>query len=227
MLFLVHFLTTIRLHGSSREPSTYEPLARREDEPTSATRDVASGSDIQDRYHFSFSILFLILSILPLNALILVVWVRNLAVGSFAPFSSDHHVLSIFGFMALVEALHSGKMIPRTTHASAYVYSRRQVFIFTRVETLTALLIRRHRRLSRATWFSVGATVAYSLVYGIRRAYGVYTLENIFASWLALLMSGDQVTAFLEVARSPKEALNRASTRKVASIAATDPKLEE
>lgn len=55
------------------------------------------------------------MTLLPINALILVVWVRNLAVGWLAPFSSDHNVLMVLGFLANVEALHSGKMLQRST----------------------------------------------------------------------------------------------------------------
>lgn len=61
------------------------------------------------------------MTLLPMNAMILVVWVRNLAVGWLAPFSSDHNVLNILGFLLNVEAVHSGKMLKRSE--GGYVHS--------------------------------------------------------------------------------------------------------
>src|SRR3954447_23581370 len=51
--------------------------------------------------------------VLPINILVLVVWVHNLAVHWLTPFSSHHNVLSIMPLLLLVETLTSGKMIPR------------------------------------------------------------------------------------------------------------------
>ncbi|GAA6036547.1 hypothetical protein NBRC10512_000633, partial [Rhodotorula toruloides] len=91
--------------------------------------------------------------------LILVVWVRNLAVGWLAPFSSDHNVLMVVGFLANVEALHSGKMLQRSAGGR---YS----------PTVTLLA------------FVIPAT--YSLLYGIRAAHRLYSLANLCFLWLAL-----------------------------------------
>lgn len=97
VIFLVHLFSTIRSLVLAQDTTT----------PASAKR-------VWDRYHYSFSILFVMMCLLPINALILVVWVRNLAVGWLAPFSSDHNVLNVVGFLLNVEALHSGKMLQRT-----------------------------------------------------------------------------------------------------------------
>jgi hypothetical protein len=51
--------------------------------------------------------------VLPINILVLVVWVHNLAVHWLTPFSSHHNVLSIMPFLILVETMTSGLMIPR------------------------------------------------------------------------------------------------------------------
>lgn len=100
VIFLVHLFSTIRSLILAQDTTTPS-------NPASAKR-------AWDRYHYSFSILFVMMCLLPINALILVVWVRNLAVGWLAPFSSDHNVLNVVGILLNVEALHSGKMLQRT-----------------------------------------------------------------------------------------------------------------
>ena len=104
VIFLVHFFSTVRallLAQDVSSPST----------PASTKR-------LWDRYHYSFATLLAMMCLLPIMALILVVWVRNLAVGWLAPFSSDHNVVNVFGFLLHVEALHSGKMIQRSKSRS-------------------------------------------------------------------------------------------------------------
>lgn len=103
--FLVHFFCTIRSLLHAQDVSS----------PTTP----ASTKRLWDRYHYNFSILFIMLCLLPINALILVVWVRNLAVGWLAPFSSDHNVLSVAGFLLNIEALHSGKVLSRSKNRYA------------------------------------------------------------------------------------------------------------
>lgn len=101
VMFLVHFFSTVRsliLAQDISAPST----------PASTKR-------LWDRYHYSFTLLMAMMGLLPINALILVVWVRNLAVGWLAPFSTDHNVLNVVGFLLNVEAMHSGKMLQRTS----------------------------------------------------------------------------------------------------------------
>ena len=98
--FLIHFFTTVK------------SLLYAQDTTSSSTP--AASKIHWDRYHYYFSLLLVMLCLLPINALILVVWVRNLAVGWLAPFSSDHNVLSVMGFLLNVEALHSGKMLSRS-----------------------------------------------------------------------------------------------------------------
>lgn len=99
VIFLVHLFSTIRVLMLAQESSPSTPAANRR---------------LWDRYHYSFSVLFVMLGLLPSNAFILVVWVRNLAVGWLAPFSTDHNILNVLGFLLNVEALHSGNMLNRT-----------------------------------------------------------------------------------------------------------------
>ncbi|KAI0142776.1 GPI inositol-deacylase [Xylariaceae sp. FL1272] len=53
---------------------------------------------------------------LPINLPTVVVWVRNLAIHWFTPFSSPHNVISILPFILLVENLTAGRMIPPITN---------------------------------------------------------------------------------------------------------------
>ncbi|KAK4055661.1 GPI inositol deacylase [Microbotryomycetes sp. JL201] len=143
VIFLVHMMSTVRALLIAQDVSS----------PTTP----ASTRRLWDRYHYSFSILLLMLCLLPINALILVVWVRNLAVGWLAPFSTDHNVFNIIGFLLNVEALHSGKMLGRTPSGLPYAVS-------------VALPL---------------VTGGFALLWGIRYAHSVYPLANAMSLWLA------------------------------------------
>ncbi|KAI1876817.1 uncharacterized protein JN550_000889 [Neoarthrinium moseri] len=106
-------------------------------------------------YNYVHSIFLLMLWVLPINLPTLVVWVRNLAVQWFTPFSSHHNVLSILPFILLVETLTTGKMVPRVT---------------SRLRHLTSVLL-----------FSIAI---YAAVYGVSHAYMLHYLVNIVAAWL-------------------------------------------
>ncbi|ORZ24069.1 PGAP1-like protein-domain-containing protein [Absidia repens] len=96
--FLVHIITCVRSLMKLWVSSPSQELKR------------------NNRYQFLQSLLLLFITLLPFNAPILVVWIRNLSVHWFVPFSSDHSVLAIAPFMIYVEMLTSQKsMLPRTT----------------------------------------------------------------------------------------------------------------
>ncbi|GAA5994113.1 Bst1p [Rhodotorula paludigena] len=155
VIALVHLFSTMRILAQAQETvaTSSAPGA------ASSAISPAAAKRLWDRYHYSFSVLFVLVTLLPINALILVVWVRNLAVGWLAPFSSDHNVLMVFGFLANVEALHSGKMLQRSTGGR-----------FSPLVTAAAFVI----------------PAAYSLLYGIRFAHRLYSLANLGSVWLAL-----------------------------------------
>ncbi|KAL2002209.1 hypothetical protein VTN02DRAFT_432 [Thermoascus thermophilus] len=106
-------------------------------------------------YNYAHSILILMLWILPINILVLLVWVHNIVVHWFTPFSSHHNVLSIMPFILLVETMTSGAMIPRVT---------------TRFKHLTSIL-----------FFFIAV---YSAIYGVTYAYLLHHLVNLVAAWL-------------------------------------------
>ncbi|KAJ9154972.1 GPI inositol-deacylase [Pleurostoma richardsiae] len=111
-------------------------------------------------YNYAHSILILMLWVLPINLPILIVWVRNLAVHWFTPFSSHHNVLSIMPFIVLVEAMTAGKMVPRVT---------------SRLKHVTSMLL-----------FTVAV---YAAVYGVSFAYMLHYLVNLVALWLVVIHS--------------------------------------
>ncbi|KAK8011316.1 hypothetical protein PG990_010281 [Apiospora arundinis] len=123
------------------------------------TREVPSPAN-SNFYNYVHSIFQLMLWVLPINLPTLVVWIRNLAVQWFTPFSSHHNVLSILPFILLVETLTTGKMVPRVTS--------------------------RFRHLASVLLFSIAI---YAAVYGVSHAYMLHYLVNLVAAWLVAVHS--------------------------------------
>ncbi|KAI1151625.1 PGAP1-like protein-domain-containing protein [Nemania diffusa] len=124
---------------------------------------VARGNPSLAHVNFSnyvHTIFLLMVWNLPINLPTLVVWVRNLAVNWFTPFSSHHNVLSILPFILLVEILSGGRMIPPVTS--------------------------RLRHLTNILFF---ATAVYAAVYGVSYAYVLHYLVNVIAAWLVAIHS--------------------------------------
>ena len=96
--------------------------------------------------------------ILPINLPVLVVWVRNLAVHWWTPFSSHHNILSIMPFIFLVETLSTGRMVPRVQSRYSFFTN---VFLF--------------------------SIAAYAAVYGVTYAYVLHHLANILCAWLVAI----------------------------------------
>ncbi|OJD18427.1 GPI inositol-deacylase [Emergomyces pasteurianus Ep9510] len=106
-------------------------------------------------YNYVHSIFILMLWILPVNVLVFAVWVHNLAVHWWTPFSSHHNVLSIMPFILLVETLTNGNMIPRITS-----------------------------RLRHVTSFLLVILAVYAALYGVTYAYLLHHIANVVAAWL-------------------------------------------
>ncbi|KAI0532561.1 PGAP1-like protein-domain-containing protein [Xylaria digitata] len=122
---------------------------------------------------------------LPINLPTLVVWVRNLAIHWFTPFSSHHNVLSILPFILLVENLTAGRMIPPVTS--------------------------RLRHLTNVLFF---ATAVYAAVYGVTYAYVLHYLVNLIAAWLVAIHSTADSWAFASIKSLFIEELSNTSDRK-------------
>ncbi|KAL7949815.1 PGAP1-like domain-containing protein [Trichoderma barbatum] len=114
-------------------------------------------------YHYSHSILLLMMWVLPINLPILAVWVRNLAVHWLTPFSSHHNVLSIMPFILLVENLTTGKMVPQVMYGFRHITS--------------GLLF---------------GTALCAAIYGVSHAYMLHYLVNVVAAWLVILHSSSE-----------------------------------
>ncbi|KAI1324969.1 GPI inositol-deacylase [Xylariaceae sp. FL0255] len=110
--------------------------------------------------NYVHTIFLLMMWNLPINLPTVVVWVRNLAIRWFTPFSSYHNVLSILPFILLVENLSAGRMIPPVTS--------------------------KLRHLTNILFF---ATAVYAAVYGVSYAYVLHYLVNVIAAWLVAIHS--------------------------------------
>ncbi|ROW09481.1 hypothetical protein VMCG_02423 [Cytospora schulzeri] len=134
---VVQLITTVRAHRVASEL------------PSNANRSF---------YNYAHSIFVLMLWVLPINIPILIVWVRNLAVNWFTPFSSHHNVMAIMPFIILVETFTTGKMVPRVTS--------------------------RLRHVTSALFFGVAV---YAAIYGVSYGYMIHHLVNIVAAWLVIV----------------------------------------
>ncbi|EXJ82463.1 hypothetical protein A1O3_06276 [Capronia epimyces CBS 606.96] len=108
-------------------------------------------------FNYTYSILILMLWVLPINLPVLVVWIHNLSVHWLTPFSSHHNVLSIMPFILLVETLSSGMMVPP---------------------------VRPFRWATNVLFFVLAV---YAALYGMTYAYRLHYIANIIALWLVLL----------------------------------------
>ncbi|KAI0549090.1 GPI inositol-deacylase [Xylaria curta] len=110
--------------------------------------------------NYTHTIFLLMVWNLPINLPTMVVWIRNLALHWFTPFSSYHNVLSILPFILLVENLTAGRMIPPVTS--------------------------RLRHLTNVLFFAIAV---YAAIYGVSYAYVLHHLVNGIAAWLVAIHS--------------------------------------
>ncbi|EME86366.1 uncharacterized protein MYCFIDRAFT_45451 [Pseudocercospora fijiensis CIRAD86] len=109
-------------------------------------------------YNYTHSMLILMLWILPINMPVLVVWIHNLTVHWWTPFSTHHNLLSVLGYILLVEVMSTNSMIPRVT---------------SRIRFLTNTLM--------------FALALYAAVYGVTYAYRMHYLVNALCFWLFVI----------------------------------------
>ncbi|KXJ92301.1 PGAP1-like protein-domain-containing protein [Microdochium bolleyi] len=112
--------------------------------------------------NYAHSIFLLMFWILPINIPTLVVWIRNLAVHWFMPFSSHHNILSILPFILLVETMTTGNMIPRVTSPI--------------------------RHGTNAMLFGVSL---FAAIYGVSYAYVLHHLVSLIVAWFVALHATD------------------------------------
>ncbi|CAM0137839.1 unnamed protein product [Umbelopsis sp. WA50703] len=112
-----------------------------------------------NRYHYLQSVLILLFTLLPLNVPVLMVWIRNLSVHWFVPFSSDHSVLAVAPFMIYVEMMTGSRMLPRSQDLKSKYASQ-------------AIL---------------GIIAMYGFLYGVKFTHSLYMLGNLIIVWLLIL----------------------------------------
>jgi len=120
-------------------------------------RDSQSGYN-SNFYNYTHAMLVVMLWILPLNMPVLIVWVHNLAVSWFSPFSTHHNLLCILPYILLVETMSMGNMIPRITS--------------------------RLRLLTNSLMFGLAL---YAAIYGVTYAYRLHYIVNALCAWLLLI----------------------------------------
>ncbi|ORY86096.1 PGAP1-like protein-domain-containing protein [Protomyces lactucae-debilis] len=114
---------------------------------------------------YNFSVLVLMVSVLPVNLPILAVWVRNLTVRWLTPFSSHHNILMIAPIVLLVEAIASNQMLQPSSKPCVFLCKVR--LLTNRFDQVTG-------------WLCAGA-VAYILLYGVLYPYLIHYVLNCTA----------------------------------------------
>lgn len=106
ILYLVHALSTLAASPVDRfrDSSGARPAAHT---PSTLAPDAATAS----RANLYASVLGLLLWLLPVNAPVLVVWVRDLLANWRQPFVGDHNVLRVVGVVAVVVACEGGRFL--------------------------------------------------------------------------------------------------------------------
>ncbi|KAH3668028.1 hypothetical protein OGAPHI_001782 [Ogataea philodendri] len=121
---------------------------------------VQRNNSVENFRNFNFSLLMLMLWILPVNVPVLIVWIHNFSLRWATPFSSHHNFLAIISIVFLVQNNVAGNIVPRPTSP---------VTIF-----VTKFLI---------AYFSL-----CSLIYGTRHLFWLHYLLNFLCAWLLLLL---------------------------------------
>ena len=140
-------------------------------------------------YHYTHSLLVLMIWVLPINIPVLIVWIHNLSVHWLTPFSSHHNVFSVMPIILLVETLVSGHMIPRI---STRLVTNHFILSIDRYVCIQAngkfwmVGIGRPRYVIQVLFLFLAFFAAF---YGVSYAYLLHQLLNIIAAWLVAIHS--------------------------------------
>ncbi|KAI1290567.1 GPI inositol deacylase, partial [Mortierella claussenii] len=126
---------------------------------TAATQSQAAW----DRHHYLLSIFVMFFLLLPCTLPVLMVWIRNLSVQWYEPFSSDHRLDYIAPFIFFVEAVTDGAMVPRTPEDG---YAAVTVGI-------------------------LNGIILFLIMFGVRYSWQIYFMSRIWITWLLLLQLKD------------------------------------
>ncbi|KAF9332810.1 GPI inositol deacylase [Podila minutissima] len=116
-----------------------------------------------DRHHYLMSIFVMFFLLLPCTLPVLMVWIRNLSVQWYEPFSSDHRLDYIAPFIFFVEAITDGAMVPRTPEKG---YAAITVGI-------------------------LNSIILFLILFGVRYSWQIFFMSRIWIVWLLLLQLKD------------------------------------
>lgn len=121
-------------------------------------------------WNYHMSVLMVMLTVLPINVPVLIVFVHNLNIKWATPFSSHHNLLAVAPILILAE-LHSfyPNTIPFSTNTGARASKTEK---FSSKITLGLLLY----------------TAAYGVIYGCRHTYWLHHLFNFWCGWNTILL---------------------------------------
>ncbi|KAK3835890.1 MAG: PGAP1-like protein-domain-containing protein [Linnemannia elongata] len=117
-----------------------------------------------DRHHFLMSIFVMFFLLLPCTLPVLMVWIRNLSVQWYEPFSSDHRLDYIAPFIFFVEAVTDGAMVPRTPE----------------------------KGYAAVTMGLLNYMIVFLIMYGVRYSWQIYFMSRIWIVWILILQLKDK-----------------------------------
>ncbi|KAG0207330.1 GPI inositol deacylase [Mortierella sp. GBA30] len=128
----------------------------------------ASAQIARNQYHFMISLLVMFFFLLPFFVPVLMVWIRNLAVGWLTSFTADHRVDYVAPFIIIVEGLANGVIsVPPSVSQTRY-------------SILTVGLL--------------DVMVVYLIVFGVRYSWQIFFLTRLWVGWLLLCRLMDTET---------------------------------
>ncbi|KAF8925799.1 GPI inositol deacylase [Dissophora ornata] len=120
-----------------------------------------------DRYHYLMSIFVMFFLLLPCTLPVLMVWIRNLSVQWYEPFSSDHRLDYIAPFIFFVETVTDGAMVPRTPE-KGYAAVTNGILNF---------------------------IVVFLIMFGVRYSWQIFFMSRMWIVWLLVLQLKDKEPA--------------------------------
>ncbi|KAF9954642.1 GPI inositol deacylase [Mortierella alpina] len=116
-----------------------------------------------DRFHYLMSIFVMFFLLLPCTLPVLMVWIRNLSVQWYEPFSSDHRLDYIAPFIFFVEAVTDGAMVPRTPE-KGYAELTNGILNF---------------------------IIVFLIMFGVRYSWQIFFMSRLWIMWLLILQLKD------------------------------------
>ncbi|CAO3567361.1 unnamed protein product [Mortierella alpina] len=141
-----------------------------------------------DRYHYLMSIFVMFFLLLPCTLPVLMVWIRNLSVQWYEPFSSDHRLDYIAPFIFFVEAVTDGAMVPRTPE----------------------------RGYAALTIGILNYIIVFLIMFGVRYSWQIFFMSRLWIVWLLILQLKDSepFSRLFKATESQSRSLTRPSKKR-------------